>query len=86
MEASVTEMEHALAVRVHPEGGYGTDYTWCCVVRPEGDVAVIELVQRKPTAQEHGAAARALKKLGFRKARWERVRNGVRRATTEFAI
>ena len=86
MQASIMEMEHALAVRVHPTGGYGDDYSWCCVIRPYGDLAVVELALISPTPDERRAAIAAIKARGFRRVQWERVVDGERRTTREFRI
>lgn len=74
----------ALGVRAHREGGLGDEYTWCCVVEPHGDFAILKLAERAPTRAEIRALRVALNGIGITRVRWERRRDGKSRWTREF--
>lgn len=76
----------ALALRVHPEGDYGSDWTWGCVVIPDGDIAIITLAARAPTDSERESASNLLKKLGYKYVKWERMKDNKARITRAFRL
>jgi len=73
MDASLTPITPpAYVARVHPDGEYGTEWGWACVVEIRGDVAYLTGAERCPRASEARALKRALRAIGIRKTRWER--------------
>ena len=79
----------SVELRVHPEGGYGSDWPWGCVVTPkEGHplTAWLTLAPRAPTREEIWAVADVLRSLGYTRVQWERIKNGQHRHTRAFRL
>ncbi len=66
----------AFVVRVHPEGGLGSPYTWAAVVVARGMTAEIKAALRAPTVSEARAVEAALRDAGFTRRWHERLSPG----------
>lgn len=64
----------AAIVRIHDEGGvYGDPYDWSCTIEAIGDLAIFRATLTAPTQSGFRALQNAMKKAGFKKARWIRI-------------
>ena len=69
-------------LRIHPKGGYGDDYAWCCMIEQDGTTAILHGAMDAPE-DEAGKSLRkviaaALKMEGFTRVKWMRQGRGWR--------
>lgn len=63
----------AFLARAHPpDGDYGQEWGWSCVVEIHGDLAYLTGAMRAPKPSEARELKRILRKLGFSRTEWER--------------
>jgi hypothetical protein len=59
-------------LRVHPDGGYGSPYSWACTLVLDGRIASLHGVTRAPTMGEARAIKEAMIYVGASTSEWER--------------
>lgn len=73
MPYSLEPLDNAGLLRLHPSGGYGDPWTWCCVVVRAGNTAFLEGVKEMPAGFRRRELMAFLKADGFTEAAWYRA-------------